>query len=127
MHQHTDGWAGVVADAIVKNGGYAPRRIDMPVKVLDTSELITAINIAERRGYNRRIRAGIIDKLDDDGIHVVYFSSLTGPDSYLKVRARIGMKFKDDDKPHDGWLDIDLAAFNSYQSANPRPADEESE
>lgn len=87
----------------------------MKAKVMDSGELIAAIHVAERRGYKRRIKADVIDKLDDDGLHVIVWSLITGPDSNMKVRAQILMKFKGDDEPHPGWLDIDVDKFNKYR------------
>ena len=84
---------------------------------IDTYTLISLINDAEKRGYNRQIDLAKLNP-DPTGWHLIckqllheHVARVSQPENW-QVRCLILMKFVDQDMPTTGYLDVNINLWN---------------
>lgn len=79
-------------------------------KVADTETIIRLAELADTQGFNRRLDTEKLRRdLDPVGVHVCYLNVSAND---FTIRTEWYLKFRNDDHPHEGTLDIPIGHFN---------------
>ena len=78
------------------------------VKIVNTPDLLWLNAEAVKAKRNRSFTDNIGDLLDPDGIHVVSWSMVHND---REIRAMFMLKFKNEENPVRGWLDMSFEDF----------------
>jgi hypothetical protein len=86
-------------------------------KIATTPELISMNERAVKQGANRALSDETIERLDPEGLHVVYLSMLHS-NGYGRgdcLRIFLLIKFSNSDIPREGIVDVDIDQFNNLR------------
>lgn len=79
-------------------------------KIADTHTILRLAKLADTQGFNRRLDTEYMTKhLDPIGVHVCYLNAMV---SDFTVRTEWMFKFRNEEQPHKGTLDMPLGVFN---------------
>lgn len=84
-------------------------------RIFSTPDLIKANAVASRHG-NRVLADETLDRLDDEGLHVVGFEMIHEKGQFTDIRCLLLMKFEDDEHPHEGVIDLPIDEIDDFSS-----------